>query len=216
MIMERFMGGRLRGLAPALALALVVNLAVFCLAPMLLQGGHGLRTRKAYRLEPIYLPPPPPPPPPEELKETPPPPPPVVQPLGPDKPTPVQPNLEAPPPLVTPAPGLTTGLAVAPPGPLRFEMGQVDRPPTVTGRVPPLYPYHARRQGLEGSVKVRFLVDVKGRVRQPKVIAARPPGVFEDAVLDSLPRWRFQPGYLGGRPVETWVETTINFRLEQK
>jgi protein TonB len=113
-------------------------------------------------------------------------------------------------------PRLGLGLALPAPGPARYEMGQVDRAPMVASQLPPPYPYMARRRGIEGAVKVRFLVDEHGRVQHLEIIKAQPPGVFEETVLRTLPRWRFQPGRKEGQAVATWVETTIRFKLEDR
>jgi protein TonB len=90
----------------------------------------------------------------------------------------------------------------------------VDRAPVVTSRVPPTYPYRARRRGIEGAVTVRFLVDRRGEVQGLTIVDSRPPGVFDQAVRDTVTRWRFRPGLKDGEAVETWVQTTIRFRLE--
>jgi protein TonB len=112
------------------------------------------------------------------------------------------------------APSLAGTLALAPPPPSRFTLGQVDQPPMVTAQIPPPYPFLARRRGIEGWVRVRFLVDRQGQVRELTIVKAQPPGVFEDTVRRTLPRWRFRPGVKDGRPVDTWVETVIRFKLE--
>jgi protein TonB len=42
-------------------------------------------------------------------------------------------------------------------------------------------------------VTVKFTVTREGRVRNPRVVAAEPPGVFEGAALAAIERWRFKP-----------------------
>jgi periplasmic protein TonB len=66
---------------------------------------------------------------------------------------------------------------------------------------------------LSGEVRVRFLVAPSGRVRDIQIIRADPPDVFDRSVISALSSWRFAPGRLQGRPVATWVTTTIVFRL---
>jgi periplasmic protein TonB len=111
-------------------------------------------------------------------------------------------------------PRLGLGLALPPPGPARYELGQVDRAPMIASQLPPPYPYTARRRGIEGAVKIRFLVDEQGHVQHLEILEARPSGVFEESVLRTVPRWRFRPGRKDGQPVATWVETTIKFELK--
>ena len=201
----------------ALVGGLVLNLAVLCAAPLLRDStGH----RAPYDRPPVPLflpaPKPPPPPPPEEPPEPEPPKPlPKLQALKPLAPARPRPAAQVPSLGLQLNTGLASGPALGPPGPLRLEMGQVDRAPLATVRIPPIYPYQARRRGVEGWVAVRFLVDTQGRVRHLQITRAQPPGVFESAVRRALAQWRFRPGVKDGRPVETWVSTTIRFRLDQ-
>lgn len=95
-----------------------------------------------------------------------------------------------------------------------YTADQVDAVPSVVGQPRPVYPYRARRRNIEGWVKIRFLVDHVGRVHDLTILAASPKGVFDDAVKDAIPRWRFRPGKKAGRAVDVWVETTIQFELE--
>lgn len=95
-----------------------------------------------------------------------------------------------------------------------FSVGQLDAPLTILARIPPLYPLRAKRRGIEGWVKVKFLVDETGNVSEIKIIDARPSGIFEKSVERCVSGWRFKPGTVGGMPVKTTVETTIRFELE--
>ncbi len=95
-----------------------------------------------------------------------------------------------------------------------YAAGEVDQPPSVMNHQRPAYPYMARRRGVQGVVRVRFLVDREGRVRNLEILEADPPGVFEDAVREAIPAWRFRPGRQDGRTVETLVELPIRFELD--
>ena len=57
----------------------------------------------------------------------------------------------------------------------------------------PKYPANAKRRRIEGYVTVRFTVTRAGKVSNPQVIAAKPPGVFEREALKAIKRWRFRP-----------------------
>jgi protein TonB len=119
-------------------------------------------------------------------------------------------------------PRLTAGPAVSPPAstppadfPTAYDEGQVDQAPASVVKTRPAYPYRARRLNLSGEVRVRFLVGPSGRVRDIQIIQADPPDVFDHSVISALSSWRFAPGRVQGRPVATWVTTTIVFRLEE-
>ena len=77
------------------------------------------------------------------------------------------------------------------------------------------YPEAARAQGVEGEVRVQYDVDVTGTVVNARVVAADPPGTFEQAALDFVLSWRFRPVEANGRPVV--VEDNVSeiaFRLD--
>ena len=69
-------------------------------------------------------------------------------------------------------------------------------------RVDPDYPARARQQRIEGWVDVEYTISAAGTVRNPRVIDARPPSVFEEAALTAIRRWRFNPRLENGVPVE--------------
>lgn len=96
-----------------------------------------------------------------------------------------------------------------------FSLSEVDSHPRVVHKVPPSYPFRAKRRGVEGKVEVRFLVDTKGRVSQVSLIQAEPEGVFEESALKAVRKWRFEPGKKDGQPVATWVQVPIRFELSR-
>jgi periplasmic protein TonB len=81
-------------------------------------------------------------------------------------------------------------------------------------KVAPVYPLHAARRGIEGKVRVQFLVTAEGMVQDIKILDAKPEKVFDQSVIDCVSRWRFQPGRVQGIPVATLAQTTIKFQLE--
>lgn len=201
----------------ALAGAVVFNLVIFGSASWLLKKQTLRPQLDAYPIS-AFLPLPPPPPPEREEEPPPPPPPPKVVKMQPVKAAPVstpQPVLETPQLDLDLNPRLAVGVAVSAPKPQRFALGQVDRAPLAKGQVPPPYPYLARRRGIEGWVTVRFLVDRHGSVHNLEIMEAKPSGIFEESVLKTVRRWRFAPGIKDGEAVETWVETTVRFKLEK-
>ncbi len=95
-----------------------------------------------------------------------------------------------------------------------YSLGQVDAAPRAMYQALPRYPRRARQRNIEGWVKVRFLVDKEGRVRNLRILEESPPDVFHETVMETAPRWRFRPATKEGRPVNVWVEQTINFRMD--
>lgn len=95
-----------------------------------------------------------------------------------------------------------------------YDVGDLDNPLTVIARVPPDYPLNAKRRGIQGEVKVRFLVTEQGNVEDVSIVNAKPPGIFDQSVIDCVSKWRFKAGTVEGRPVKALAETTVRFELE--
>lgn len=57
----------------------------------------------------------------------------------------------------------------------------------------PVYPPEAREAGIGGYVVVRYDVDAEGRVVNARVVESEPEEVFDEAALQAVSRWRFQP-----------------------
>lgn len=77
-------------------------------------------------------------------------------------------------------------------------------------RVPPTYPADARKDGVEGKVKLLVTVTPAGEVSRMEVIESDPPGLFDGAAREALAKWRFEAGS-DGRCRRT--AKTFNFRL---
>ncbi|MCB9541850.1 MAG: TonB family protein [Myxococcales bacterium] len=90
----------------------------------------------------------------------------------------------------------------------------VDEPPRPTRQVAPTYPPAARKRGVTGYVKFALTIGADGRIEDARVLAADPPGVFEEAARAAIERWSFSPGTYQGRPqTVSGVEQTIRFAL---
>ncbi len=201
---------------PALAFALLVNGLLFFLLPLLTHKGPSfadmtdpvpvnlVRVREEEPPPPEEEPPPPEMEEPEEIPEF----------IAPDL---LQPDVK---PLeMDPLPfpiELNPKILSGPQVSLKrfYETGELDHPPRPLVKMPPIYPYKAKRLEIEGYVKVKFLVDAEGTVSRVSVLDASPKGVFEDSVLQALPSWKFAPGRVVGEPVASWVVTTIRFELK--
>jgi len=96
-----------------------------------------------------------------------------------------------------------------------FSTSELDQPLQALVRLPASYPMRARRLGIEGWVKVEFIVTREGRVRDITVMEAEPKGVFESSVTRSVSQYRFKPGTVDGSAVEVRVITTIRFKMEE-
>ncbi len=77
----------------------------------------------------------------------------------------------------------------------------------------PKYPDTARRDGKEGQVLLRVLVNEEGRSASVEVNRSSGVESLDQAALEAIKRWRFTPARLGEKPVDSWVRIPIDFRL---
>ncbi len=96
---------------------------------------------------------------------------------------------------------------------LVWETFELDTPARAIVKTAPMYPFRAREQGVEGVVQVKILVREDGTVGEVLIIDARPKDTFEEAVLASVPNWKFEPGVIQGKKVASWVVTALHFKL---
>lgn len=77
------------------------------------------------------------------------------------------------------------------------------------------YPLMARYKQVEGKVRVQFLVDKKGKVRNPRVVQGIGSGCDEEAlrVIKHLPRW--ESAKTRGIPVAVNMIIPVNFSLHE-
>lgn len=114
-------------------------------------------------------------------------------------------------------PAISTNIAGLPPGvTLSAEPPAVKKEATLLRRVEPSYPRAASRDHLEGSVEIAFTVSKDGTVKDASVIKAEPAGVFDEAALAAVRRWRYDPEFLDGVPVDAHKQTRLDFKLDTR
>jgi len=83
-------------------------------------------------------------------------------------------------------------------------------------RINPDYPQRALSRGIEGWVVVQFTITATGSVASAVVVDAEPEGIFDDAALKAIARWRYNPKVEGGVAVErVGIRTVLRFMIEQ-
>jgi protein TonB len=108
---------------------------------------------------------------------------------------------------------------VGPPAPLSdlaavYKPGDLDKAPMLHLHVKPLYPYRAQRMNITGYVVVEYDVRPDGTVGEIRILESNPPGIFDDAVLKAVRKWKYHPGELLGDQVTTRMAKKILFNLE--
>ncbi|MFH1152478.1 MAG: TonB family protein [Pseudomonadota bacterium] len=208
-------------------LSIALNLLFFSLMPLMTDTDQHIQEKtiplamvNVVRIAPSDPEPPPP------KKETPKQPDRKPQDHGPEKSPSLRPNIpetqalpfEVNPrlPAVPGIPALAMGtLNMAPPKfKSAYSADEIDKSLTPLAHVPPLYPFNAKRRGIQGWVKVKFLVNTQGLVDTITIEEAEPKEIFDKSVMTAVSQWRFSPGTVEGVPVNTWVTTTIRFELK--
>jgi len=78
----------------------------------------------------------------------------------------------------------------------------------------PQYPALARRLKLQGVAIVRVLVNSTGHPENIKLIESSGARILDNAAEDTVKSWTFVPARNGSKPVSSWVDVPIRFRLE--
>jgi len=89
----------------------------------------------------------------------------------------------------------------------------VDEPPKQVSTGSFRYPPSAKKQGIRGYVVLSVLVDIDGSVDQLQVLESNPSGVFDNAALQGVRAWHFEPAKYQGEVVKVWAKQKIRFDL---
>ncbi len=81
-------------------------------------------------------------------------------------------------------------------------------------RIQPQYPRQAAISRIEGWVKLEFTITPLGTVKDPRVLEAKPPRVFDREAIRALLKWKFKPRVVDGKAVDRQATQTIEFKLE--
>ena len=91
-----------------------------------------------------------------------------------------------------------------------FGVSDLDRKPNPVKRVEPDTSDERLKRRMPGRVRVIFVVDEQGRVRNAKVSEST-DAVFERPALEAIRKWRFEPGESKGKPVSCRMRIWIRF-----
>ena len=80
--------------------------------------------------------------------------------------------------------------------------------------VPPVYPREAERQNISGWVDVEFTIAPDGSTQELVVRNAEPQRMFDQAAIDAVKRWRFEPVKRDGAAVAQRAAVRIRFEVK--
>ncbi|HUE90044.1 MAG TPA: M56 family metallopeptidase [Vicinamibacterales bacterium] len=76
----------------------------------------------------------------------------------------------------------------------------------------PIYPLDAREAGVQGVVIVELRIEPDGRVGATRVLRSIP--LLDQAALDAVQQWEFEPTRLNGAPVAVVMTVTVQFMAQ--
>ena len=86
---------------------------------------------------------------------------------------------------------------------------------TRTRYVAPQFPLDARRRGIDGWVDLQFVVNSDGSVGDLTIVGAQPVGIFEQAALDAVRNWHYQPVVRAGQAVSQRARVRLRFAMQR-
>jgi periplasmic protein TonB len=95
-------------------------------------------------------------------------------------------------------------------GPLR--VGGNIKPPRRITYVTPLYPDDAKAARVAGVVIMEITIAKDGSVSNARILRSVP--MLDQAALDAVYQWGFEPTLLNGAPVEVVMTVTVNFTVQ--
>ncbi len=148
--------------------------------------------------------------------ETPPPPPPKFAAPPPPFIPPPEVNIAVPPPVANTITAVTS--KPQPPTPIAVTAPTHQRTSAVIdakrGCDEPEYPSASRRAEETGTVTLRFLIDVDGRVVDSKIETSSGFPRLDRAARDALSRCTFKAGTVDGKPEQSWASIRYTWRLQ--
>jgi TonB family protein len=89
--------------------------------------------------------------------------------------------------------------------------GQLVQPKLISSPAA-LYPTEARSAHIQGDVAVDAFIDETGRVTATKVISG--PPVLQQAAMNAVRSWKYQPARLDGRPISIHIRVNVRFQIQ--
>jgi TonB family protein len=101
------------------------------------------------------------------------------------------------------------GAAGYPPPSAPIRVGGNIRQPAQIKHVAGVLPDAARRAGMHGMVILEIVIGADGKVTDAKVLRSIP--LLDQAAIDAVTQWVYEPTLLNGQPVPVIMTATVNF-----
>ena len=93
-----------------------------------------------------------------------------------------------------------------------FPVGGGIRAPVKINDVRPVYPPAARQARVQGVVILEITIETDGAVSDARVLRSIP--LLDQAALDTVRQWRYQPTLVNNAPVPVKMTAAVNFALD--
>lgn len=110
-------------------------------------------------------------------------------------------------PVIVPVTGSAQPGLQAPGGVVR--VGGDVRPPRILVKANPVYPDEAKATGIRGVVLLEIRIAGDGSVSDVQVLRSIP--MLDQAAIDAVKQWKYEPTLVGGVPVEVAMNVYVNF-----
>ena len=97
--------------------------------------------------------------------------------------------------------------------PIAQKCSEEDRDVRSVFRQQPYYPHSASMFCLTGEVLAEFTIDPRGTPRDIRIVDSQPTSIFDQAAIDAIEQWRFEPACRDGEPADRDATQTIMFEL---
>jgi TonB family protein len=81
----------------------------------------------------------------------------------------------------------------------------------LVNRVPPIYPDEAKQARIEGTAILSATITQSGKLEHLEVISG--PTVLQQATLQAVRQWQYEPYLMQGKPIAVRVEITALYSL---
>ena len=88
----------------------------------------------------------------------------------------------------------------------------VDTRAVITAKPRPSYTKEARRNGVQGFVRLKVLLSARGKIARVRVVKGLPAGLTENGIRAAC-RMEFKPAMKDGQAVAQWLTAEYVFRL---
>lgn len=99
--------------------------------------------------------------------------------------------------------------------PLDFDMDAGMTKPVLVDFVQPIYPEECKKNGIQGNVVVRGIIDKDGVIHDITVLQS-PDNRLAESAIAAVRQWRFKPAYLNDKPLSVYYALTVRFNLGNK